>query len=125
MRHSVIRIALWASVGPLISAVWGFYFANTDEANPMNRIVYALSYTTQPAAGITHSYFDFPRGLRAVAIENATTYALIGSILEMILRRSGSYTLNIERHKKPAITQHLRLPDRVPPRRWIISIYKH
>jgi hypothetical protein len=87
IRHIVIRIALWASVGFLISTGWGFYFANTDKANPINPSVYVLIYASQPIAGITHSYFDFPRGLRAVEIENAVTYALIGLILEPILRR--------------------------------------
>ena len=86
MRNTAIRIALWASVGFLISAGWGFYFTIKDKANPPDPAVYAAIYATQPVAGI-YSYFDFPMGLRAVEIENAATYALIGLMLAMIRRR--------------------------------------
>ncbi len=86
MRNSVIRIAIWASVGFLISSGWGLYFAKANKANPIGPIVYAVANVTQPVAGITHSYFDFPRGLRAVEVENATTYALIGLFLATIRR---------------------------------------
>jgi hypothetical protein len=87
MRQRVIRIALWASVGFLISAGWGFYFANANKANPVDPIVYALAYVTEPVAAITHLYFDFPRGLNAVVVENTATFALIGLALETIVRR--------------------------------------
>jgi hypothetical protein len=88
MGNSMIRIVMWASVGFLISAGWGLYFASANKANPIDPIVYALINVTQPVAGITHSYFDFPRGLRAVKVENAATYALIGLILATIRRHN-------------------------------------
>jgi hypothetical protein len=88
MRNSVIQIAMWASVGFLISSGWGLYFARANKADPIDPIVYALANVTEPVAGITHSFFDFPRGLRAVEVENAATYALIGLILATIRRHN-------------------------------------
>jgi hypothetical protein len=87
MRTSLIRIAMWASVGFLITTGWGLYFASSNKANPIDSTVYALAYVTEPAVWITHSYFDFPRGLRAVEIENTSTFALVGLVLEAIVRR--------------------------------------
>jgi hypothetical protein len=93
MRNTAIRIALLATLGFFVSAGWGLYFANADKANPIDPIVYALANITEPVVGITHSYFDFPRGLRAVEIENAVTYVLIGLMLALI-RRSPLQTSN-------------------------------
>jgi hypothetical protein len=87
MRHSIIRIALWLGAGFLVSVGWGFYFASSNKANPIEPFVYALADLTQPAAAITFSYFDFPHGLTWIVLENAATYGLIGLILETILRR--------------------------------------
>jgi hypothetical protein len=81
------RIIMCASAGFFISAGWGLYFATADKAKPIDPIVYTLANITEPVAGITHSYFDFPRGLRTVEIENAATYVLIGLMLAMIRRR--------------------------------------
>ena len=87
MRHSVIRIALWLSAGFLVSAGWGFYFASSNKANPIEPFVYALANLTQPAAAVTLSYFGFPHGLTWVLVENAATYGLIGFMFETIRRR--------------------------------------
>ena len=87
MRHSVIRIALWLSAGILVSAGWGFYFASSNKANPIEPFVFTLAKLTQPAAAITLSYFDFPHGLTWILLENAATYGLIGLTFEMIRRR--------------------------------------
>ena len=81
------RIIIFASAGFFISAGWGLYFATADKAKPIDPIVYVLAYITEPVAGITHTYSDFPRGLRAVEIENAATYTLIGLMLTLIRRR--------------------------------------
>jgi len=81
-----MRIALFAVLGFFVSACWGLYFSTANKANPVDPIVYALAYITEPVAATTHLYFDFPRGLRAVEIENAATYALIGLMLAMIRR---------------------------------------
>ena len=81
MRNSLIfRIALWASTGFLVSAGWGLYFASANKANPIEPIVYAFFRLTQPVAAITVAYFDFPRGLTWIVVENAATYALLGLI---------------------------------------------
>ena len=83
------RIILWAGAGFLISAGWGFYYAVADKSVPIGAIVYALARLTVPAAAVV-IYFDpnYLRGLRAVVIANAATYALVGLIVETIRRRS-------------------------------------
>jgi hypothetical protein len=81
------RIIICASAGFFISAGWGLYFATADKARPIHPVVYALVYISEPVAGITYTYFDFPRGLRAFEIENAATYSLIGLMLTMVRRR--------------------------------------
>ena len=85
MRNGVIfRIALWASAGFLVSAGWGLYFASANKANPVEPIVYALFRLTQPVAAVTVSYFDFPRGLTWIVVENAATYALVSLAAQML-----------------------------------------
>ena len=86
MRNSVIRIAIWASGGFLISVGWGFYFANANKAAPVDPIVYTLARLTQPVVAVVVSHVDFPIGLRAVVVANVLTYALIGQILKTIRR---------------------------------------
>jgi hypothetical protein len=88
MRNG-FRIALWAGVGILVSAGWGFYFAAANKSIPIGPIVYGLARLTEPTAAVV-LYFNphYPLGLRAVAIANAVTYAFLGLIVEMIRRRS-------------------------------------
>jgi hypothetical protein len=78
---------MWASAGFLVSVGWGFYFAATDKSVPIGPIVYALARLTEPVAAVA-VYFNshYPLGLRTVAIANATTYALLGLIVETIRR---------------------------------------
>ena len=80
---------MWVSVGFLVSAGWGFYFATTNKAMPIRLIVDALARLSQPAAAVV-LYFNphYLLGLRAVAIANAVTYAFFGLIVETIRRRS-------------------------------------
>jgi len=66
---------------------WGLYFASANKALPIGPIVNAFFRLTQPIAAITVSYFDFPRGLTSIVVENAVTYALIGLIVEAIRQR--------------------------------------
>jgi hypothetical protein len=83
------RMVIWASVGLLVSAGWGFYFAAANKDIPIGPIVNALVGLTQPAVAlVVHFNPDSLLGLRAVAIANAVTYALIGLIVETIRRRS-------------------------------------
>jgi hypothetical protein len=73
-------------VGLLVAASWGLYFATRDI--PIEPIVRALSLLTQPAAAIVLYLDPHARlGLTTVILENAATYALIGSILEVFRRR--------------------------------------
>jgi hypothetical protein len=88
MRKGMIfRIVLWASTGFLVSVGWGLYFASANKALPIEPIVNALFRLTQPIAAITVWYFDFPRGLTSIVVENVVTYALLGLIVEAIRRR--------------------------------------
>ena len=87
MRNGMtFRIAIWTSVGALVAAGWGLYFANANKANPIEPIVYTLARLTQPVVAVTVSYFNFPFGLRSALVANAATYALVGLIVETIRR---------------------------------------
>jgi hypothetical protein len=90
MRNDTIfRIALWASAGFLVSVGWAFYFASTDKANPIQPIVYALVWLSQPGAGaVTVLYPDLPVGLWPLVVANIATYALLGLIIETIRQHS-------------------------------------
>src|SRR5438045_3734279 len=48
MRNVLIRIAVWASAGFLISLGWGFYFANTNKDIPIEPNVHTLAGLMQP-----------------------------------------------------------------------------
>lgn len=88
MTKAVIRIAMCASVGILVSVGWGFYFANTNKNIPIEPAVYTLARLTQPIAAIAlYLNRTSPLGLRWVVLANAATYALLGSIMEAIRQR--------------------------------------
>lgn len=85
MRNVLIRIAVWASAGLLVSVGWGVYFANANKALPIEPIVYTFAAITQPtAAVIRYIKPNLPLGLALVAVGNAATYALLGLIVETI-----------------------------------------
>ena len=85
MRNGAIfRIAMWGSVGFLVSVSWGFYFANADKAIPVPPIVYALAGLSCPIDGaVTVLYPDLPVGLSTVVVANVVTYAVLGLIVEI------------------------------------------
>jgi hypothetical protein len=88
MRNTVIRIAMWASAGFLVSIGWVFYFANANKANPIEPAIYILANLTQPIAAIVlYLNRTSPLGLTWVVVANAATYALLGSIMEAIRQR--------------------------------------
>ena len=89
MRYrAILRIALWASAGFLVSAGWGFYFAYADKANPIPSIVNILVRLSQPAIGaVTVWYPDLSIGLSTAVAANVATYALLGLITETIRHR--------------------------------------
>jgi hypothetical protein len=88
MRNG-FKIVMWATVGLLVSAGWGFYFAAADKSIPIGPIVYALARLTEPAVAVVR-YFNphYLLGLREIAIANAVTYAFVGLIVKIIRRRS-------------------------------------
>jgi hypothetical protein len=85
VRNVLIRIAVWASTGFIVSLGWGLYFAMTRKGIPIEAAVSALAKLTQPAAGvILYIKPSLPLGLTWVAFANAATYALLGLIVETI-----------------------------------------
>jgi hypothetical protein len=88
MRNTMIsRIAMWASVGLLVSVGWGLYFASTNKALPIEPIVYILAAVTQPTAAVAlYLRLVHQLGLTWVVGANAATYALLGLVVETIRR---------------------------------------
>jgi hypothetical protein len=80
------RIAMWASAGFLVAALWALYFALRSKDNPIEPIVYTLGYLTQPVALIGF-YFHFGMSFYLVILANAATYALVGLIVETLRQR--------------------------------------
>jgi hypothetical protein len=95
MRNVLIRTAIWASAGFLVSLAWGFYFAGTNKGIPIESTVYALARLTQPTAAVV-LYLNpaAPLGLIWVAVANAATYALLGLILETVRHHRSFRLLN-------------------------------
>jgi|SRR5215469_15065914 len=91
MRDAVLRLAIWASAGLMVSIGWGVYFASANKALPVEPLVYALAGLTQPAAGV-RLYLNpsSAMGLTWVAVVNLFTYALLGVIVETIRRHHRS-----------------------------------
>lgn len=80
------RIAMWASAGFLVAACWALYFAMRSKDNPVEPIVHTLFWLTQPVV-LIGSYFHFGMSLYLIILANATTYALIGLIVETLRQR--------------------------------------
>lgn len=88
MRNVLLRIAVWASVGFLVSLGWGLYFAKISKGIPVEPTVRALAMLTQPSAGAAlYIKPSLALGLTWVAVANAATYALFGLIVETIRQR--------------------------------------
>ena len=87
MRNVLVRIALWASAGLLVSLGWGLYFATRNKDIPIEATAYALAKLTQPIVAI-YLYIKphLPFSLVWVAVTNAAIYALLGLIVETIRR---------------------------------------
>ena len=86
MRNVLIRIAVWASAGFLISLGWGFYFANTNKDIPIEPTVHTLAGLMQPIV-VVASHRSTALGL--VVVANAATYALVGLIVETVRKHRG------------------------------------
>ena len=85
MRTLLIRIAMWASAGFLVSAGWGFYFASTNKGIPIESAIYILARFTQPtAAAFLYLNPNSPHGVNWVVLANAATYTLLGLMVETV-----------------------------------------
>ena len=80
------RIAIWAGAGFLVAACWALYFAMRSKDNPIEPIVYALGFLTQPVV-LIGSYFHFGMSFYLVILANAATYALVGLVVETLRQR--------------------------------------
>jgi hypothetical protein len=80
------RIAMWASAGFLVAALWAlFAFATFPSTNERMRDVWTLVCLTCPVVAIAgrHQAISLYETLAA----NAVTYALIGLIVEKLRRQ--------------------------------------
>jgi hypothetical protein len=80
------RITVWAGAGCLVAACWAVYFAMRSKDHPIEPIVSALGFLTQPVA-LIGSYFHFGMSFYLVILANTATYALVGLIVETLRRR--------------------------------------
>lgn len=87
MKTAVLRVAMWAVAGLLVSVGWGIYFASADRAPRVDRIVSVLAAWTQPSAALAlYVKPSLSLGLASVTVANAATYALLGLVAETIRR---------------------------------------
>jgi hypothetical protein len=78
------RILTWAGVGFLVAAFWGLYFFPTapipiTSAEPM----WTLARLTCPVL-FASFHFHFPLSVFWSLVGNATTYALVGLMMEAL-----------------------------------------
>jgi hypothetical protein len=86
VRNVLVRIAIWASAGFLVSLGWGLYFATRNKEIPIEATAYALAKLTQPIVAAYLYLKPQPLSLAWVAITNAAIYALLGLVVETIRR---------------------------------------
>ncbi|MDE3136315.1 MAG: hypothetical protein KGL59_07060 [Acidobacteriota bacterium] len=76
-----LRIAVWAGVGALVVVFWSLYISATSPT-PLGN-AWSLAYLSCPIALAHHYALSF----YFVLLVNAGTYALVGTLAEMIWRR--------------------------------------
>jgi hypothetical protein len=84
---TVLRIAVWASVGALVALAWGYFFAAANKALPIEPNMRTLAELTQPVIAARH-VFGLHSGisLHGCVLLNAATYGLLGLFVETIRR---------------------------------------
>jgi hypothetical protein len=84
-----LRIAIWSGVGALVVVFWRVYISATL-SNPLGTggVGRVLVYLTCPIAIASRH----PQGFYFVLLMNAAAYALLGSVVETMLR-----------HRKPRL----------------------
>ena len=84
------RIAIWATLGALVVVGWSLYISAISPIQiTAKAVAWTLACLTCPIA-LAHRYplsFDF------VLLANATTYALVGVVVETIRRHHQSRSL--------------------------------
>ena len=82
------QVALWATLGFLISAGWVLYSfsAFPSPLGPEHSLVWNLAVLTQPIALLSF-YFHFGIRFYWVLLANAATYALFGVLIESLRRQ--------------------------------------
>jgi tellurite resistance protein TehA-like permease len=78
------RIAIWAAAGFLVASGWAAYFFVASNDHPIEPIVPTLVLFTCPIAIVGSHY---PVSLYSALAANVATYALVGLVVETVLRR--------------------------------------
>jgi hypothetical protein len=78
-----LRIAIWTVAGAIAVLSWSLCFM-AMQANHLGAL-WALVYLTIPITSVARSY-PHPIGMYSVLVVNMATYALVGTVVE-ILRR--------------------------------------
>jgi len=77
------RIAIWAAIGALVAALWAVYITTTiQNLKYPGSIGWVLIRMTCPIALSSHHAVS----LYQIVAANAATYALIGTLVEIIRR---------------------------------------
>ena len=85
MRKVIVRVAMWASAGLLVSLAWATYFGSADRALRIEPMVHWLAAWTQPTTALA-LHLDPSRSLSVawVTVANAAAYTLAGLMAEAI-----------------------------------------
>ena len=78
-----VRIAIWAAVGAMVVVFWTLYLSVTS-ATPRG-IALALAHITCPISLSRHT----PLNVYFVGLVNAGTYAVAGTVVEIMRRHYG------------------------------------
>lgn len=75
-----LRIAIWAGLGALVVVFWSLFLPATSSTP--HGIVWTLVYLTCPVALGRHH----PQSFYFVLLVNAVTYAIAGTVVEIVRR---------------------------------------
>jgi hypothetical protein len=81
------RIAIWATVGAFVVIAWTLYISAIF---PTPLRAGALVYLTCPVALLQR----YPLNFYLVLLGNAATYALLGSVVEIVRRHSRTHAIS-------------------------------
>jgi hypothetical protein len=81
------RIAMWAIAGFVVMSFWAVYFlATTRIPSTAAPVAWTLARLTCPIV-LASFYFHFPIGILWAFLANASTYALVGLIVESLRQK--------------------------------------